>query len=674
MTTDPAPTAAVPAGALRALDVLRALHRDGGLDRHFDRVPALLAALDRADLARAARLLARVDPARARAHHPGLPAVTVALTGGGTLDALRTALLAELARHGFLPEVRLTGFGSYVHELGDPGSSLHTEPADVTVCVLDHATVFDEVPVPFTAEDVAGVLRRKLTLWRGLAARFADRSSGTLVLNTLPLPGNQQAQLLDLPSRARLGAVWRTANAELLGFGEELGRVVVLDVDPLLGGPVELADARFDAYAGARFSDGFLAAYARELGHLVRAVTGRTKKVLAVDLDETLWGGVLGDDGVEGIEVAHGRRGEAFHRVQGVVKQLQSQGVLLAAVSKNDRETVVAALRDHPDLRVREEDFVRILAGWQPKAESLRALAGGLNLGGDSVVFADDNVRECAAVAAELPETTVIPLDGDPALHVTRLLADGWFTTTEVTSEDRVRTRRYREESARADFLSAAGSAEEFLDGLGVTVRLAPAAPAEISRLSQLTLRTNQFNLTTRRLSAEEVRAGADGPGTAVLGLTAGDRFGSNGLVGAVFLRAEEKVLHIENMLLSCRVFARGIEQACLAALLDRAARAGFAEVRGAYRPTAKNAKVAGLYAHYGFEELGPEETDFRTDGSGTDGSGTGGPGPVGASGGAAAGTVFVHRLERRPEVPGHLSLEAAEDLLPAPGAPALTT
>ncbi|MFF7847903.1 HAD-IIIC family phosphatase [Streptomyces sp. NPDC007910] len=683
MTTDPAPVPA-PASSSAALDALRALHRDGGLDRHFDRVPALLAALDRPDLARAARLLARVDPARARAHHPGLPSVTVALTGGGTLDALRTALLAELARHGFLPEVRLTGFGSYVHELGDPASSLHTEPADVTVCVLDHATVFDEVPVPFTAEDVDDVLRRKLALWRGLATGFAARSSGTLVLNTPPLPRNQQAQLLDLPSRARLGAVWRTANAELLGFGagEGPGRIVVLDVDPLLGEPVALADARFDAYAGARFSDAFLAAYARELGHLVRAVTGRTKKVLAVDLDETLWGGVLGDDGVEGIEVAHGRRGEAFHRVQGVVKQLQSQGVLLAAVSKNDRDAVVAALRDHPDLRVREEDFVRILAGWQPKPESLRALAEGLNLGGDSVVFADDNPSECAAVGAELPETTVVPLDGDPALHVTRLLADGWFTTTEVTSEDRVRTRRYREEAARADFLSAAGGAEEFLAGLGVTVRLAPAAPAEIPRLSQLTLRTNQFNLTTRRLSAEEVRARAAGPDTAVLGLTTGDRFGSNGLVGAVFLRAEEEVLHIENMLLSCRVFARGIEQACLAALLERAAGAGFAEVRGTYRPTAKNAKVAGLYAHYGFEELGPEAAGPEAAGSGTDSTGTDSTGTystgtysAGAeSAGAAAGTAFAHRLERRPEVPGHLALDVAEDLLPAPGAPALTT
>ncbi|MFE9664228.1 HAD-IIIC family phosphatase [Streptomyces sp. NPDC005955] len=631
-----------PTDGTSPLDQLRALHRDGELGRRFDRVAPLLRAMERTDLARAARLLARADLTPVPAHHPDLPSVTVALTGGGTLDGLRTALVGELARHGFVPSVRLTDFGSYVRELGDPTSSLHARPVDVTVCVLDHATVFDEVPVPFTVEDVTATLAAKVALWRELATGYTARTPGTLVLNTLPLPGNWQAQLLDYPARARLGAAWRAANAELLGLGAATGRTLVVDVDPLLGDPIPLADPRFEVYAGARFSDHLLGAYARELGHLVRALTGRSKKVLAVDLDETLWGGVLGDDGVEGIEVAHGRRGDAFHRFQGVVKQLQSQGVLLAAVSKNDPDTVRSALRDHPDLRVREEDFVRVLAGWQPKPVSLRELTAGLNLGGDSVVFADDNVRECAAVTAELPETVVVALDGDPALHVQRLLADGWFTTTAVTSEDRVRTRRYRQEAARSDFLAAAGSAADFLAGLDVRVTLAPVLPSELARVSQLTLRTNQFNLTTRRLTVDEVRQAAAGPATRVLTLASGDRFGGNGLVGAVFLRSGDDVLHIENVLLSCRVFSRGIEQAGLAALLDRARAAGFTAVCGSYRPTAKNAKVADFYVHYGFEVVrdGPEGREFR------------------------------HALVKPVEVPGHLTLDAAEDLLPAAGRP----
>ncbi|GLW24928.1 HAD-IIIC family phosphatase [Microbispora triticiradicis] len=627
-----------------ALARLRLLHREGALAERFDEVAPLLAAMSAEDAARAARLLAQADLDAVRERHPDLPRVRVTVTGHGTLEALRVALVGELARHGYVPSVRPAGFGSYVFELGDPGSELYAERPDLVVCVLDHATVFDEVGVPFTAEDVERVLGEKLALWRGLAARYAaSGGSGTLVLNTVPLPRLWQARLLDHGSRARLGAAWRRANAELLELGASSGRVVVTDLDPLLTSATELADSRFATYAGANLSDGLLGAYARELAHLVRARTGRAKKVLALDLDGTLWGGVLGDDGVEGIEVGRGPRGEAFRRFQDVVKQLGSQGVLLAAVSKNDREPVLAALRDHPGMVLREDDFVRVLANWSPKPGNLRTLVEELNLGGDSVVFADDSPYECAAVAAELPETVVVHLDGDPATHADALLADGWFTTTEVTAEDRVRTRRYHEEAARSDFLAAAGSAERFLAGLGVSVRLAPARPEEVARLSQITLRTNQFNLTTERLSPEEVRERAGRPDSRVLTISSADRFGGNGLVGAVFLRARPDGLLIENFLLSCRVFARGIEQAVLSAVLHAARDAGFPAVRGRFLPTAKNGKVRDLYPHYGFAADG--ETPGESPGE----------------------AWFVHGLEAVTGVPAHLTLHTEGRVVPEP-------
>ncbi|MFE9427597.1 HAD-IIIC family phosphatase [Kitasatospora sp. NPDC006697] len=644
MTTDPTPAPAAADEAAAALAELRALHAEGGLAARFDRVPALLAPLSADQLLTAARLLARLDPAELRTLHPGLPVARIALTGSGLLAALRTALVGELARHGYLPQVSTGDFGSYVFDLGDPAAEFAAEPADLTVCLLDHTAVLDRVAVPFTAEDVAAAVRGAVADWSVLATGYADRTGTPVVLNTVPLPAAWPAQLLDHAARARLGAAWRAANAELLGLGAAPGRVTVLDLDVLLTGSVPLTDPRFDVYAGAHLSDPLTAAYARELAHLLRARGGRAKKVLAVDLDQTLWGGVLGDDGIEGIEVAHGRRGEAFHRFQGVLRQLQSQGVLLAAVSKNDREPVLAALRDHPDLLVREGDFVRVLANWAPKPENLRTLVKELNLAADSVVFADDSRYECATVRAELPQTTVLALDGDPAEHVGRLLADAWFATAEVTAEDRGRTRLYQEETARADFLSAAGSAEQFLAGLGVRVTLARAQAAEFARISQITLRTNQFNLTTERLDPAQVGALADRPDARVLALSAADRFGGNGIVGAVLLRAEPAEggpeLVIDNLLLSCRVFSRGIEQACLAEVLAQARAAGFAAVRGAYRATAKNAKVSGLYPHYGFGEVA------RSD----------------------SGAEFVHPLrggEPLPEVPGHLTLSAAPDLVP---------
>ncbi|MFI0479615.1 HAD-IIIC family phosphatase [Actinomadura sp. 9N215] len=629
---------------------LRALHRDGTLARRFDRVPPLLAAMDDDDLARSSRLLAGTDPALIREHHPGLPSVTVAITGHGTLDALRTALVGRLARHGYVPDVWLAGFDSYVFELGDPGSELYARRPGLTVCVLDHATVFDEVAIPFTVEDVERALAEKLALWRRLAARFAESGSGTLVLNTIPLPRFWQAQLLEHRARARLGAVWRSANAELLELGGATGgRVVVMDLDPLLtAAGVELSEPRLSTYAGAHLSAGLLDAYARELVHLVRAHTGRAKKVLALDLDETLWGGVLGDDGVAGIELGDVGRGPGFRRFQRVVKQLRSQGVLVAAVSKNDEEPVWTALREHPAMILREDDFVRVRADWKPKPGAIAELAGELNLGVESVVFADDSPHECAAVAAELPEVAVLHLDRDPAEHAETLLADGWFTVPEVTAEDRVRTTRYREEAARTEFLETAGAAEDFLTGLGVRVTLGRVGAGDLARVAQLTMRTNQFNLTAERLVQEEVRERAEGTRTRVLAIASADRFGPSGVVGAVFLRAGGDVLLIENFLLSCRVFGRGIEQACLSAVLARAAEAGFRAVRGRYRPTAKNGKVGRFFPHYGFAPDAVHTKDGTEDGT-------------------EDGTVYEHDLRDIVDVPEHLSLATEGEIVPAP-------
>ncbi|PPK71412.1 HAD-IIIC family phosphatase [Actinokineospora auranticolor] len=612
-----------------ALDELRALHHDGLLATHYDRVPALLA--DPADRAAAGRLLARVDPDEVAALHSGLPTASVAITGSGTLNALGTALTAELARHGYLPRVRVADFNTYAFDLDDPSSDLYANPADVTIAVLDHTAVFGEVPSPFTVADVETALAAKIAHWTRLASRFADHGTGTLVLNTVPLPREWVGRIIDHPGRARLSAAWRRANADLLDLGSAPGPVTVLDLDPLVDG-VPLADPRFATYAHAHLSDELLGRYARDVAHLVRARTGRLRKVLALDLDNTLWGGVLGDDGVEGIEVAHTPRGEAFQAVQRLARQLQSQGVLLAAVSKNDADTVAAALRDHPDLGVPADAFVRVIANWQPKPDNLRRLARELNVGIDTVVFVDDSAHEIAAVRAELPTTTV-HVAGDPAEHTPTILADDWFATTEITDEDRHRTRLYHEEAAREEFLSASDSIGEFLADLGISVRLAPATPAEIARVAQLTLRTNQFNLTTIRLQQDDVVALTKDPAARVLTITTADRFGGNGIVGVLVLRAAGAELRLENFLLSCRVFARGIEQAVLSLVLTAAREGGFVAVTGEFRPTAKNGKVAELLPHFGFETL-------------------------------AEGT-FRHDLGEIVTIPEHLVLDVAEKIVP---------
>lgn len=644
MTTTPSPTAASASPAPTGVDALLALHRADRLIARYPTVRDLLTDATPDELARAGVLLSRLDPDAVLAAHPGVRPVSVTITGHGTLSALTGALTGELARHGLVPRPQVTDFDSYVFELSDPESSLYAAKADLVLCVLDASVVFDEVPLPWTATDVELVLSAKVGLLEQLAARYAGTGTGTLVLNTLPLPRAHSAQLVDHRSRARLGAVWREANARLLRIADAHASVVVLDLDPLLADGIAATEPRLHVYAKAHLSAELLAGYAREAAHLANNVVGRTRKVLVLDLDNTLWGGVLGDDGIEGIEVGAGYRGEAFTAFQRVVKQLGAQGVLLAAVSKNDPDPVREALREHPRMTLREGDFVRVVANWAPKHENLADLAASLNLGVDAFVFVDDSPYECGLVRRELPEVAVVRLDEEPALHPGRLLADGWFDTRELTTEDRARTSRYRDELDRRDFLDTFTSLDDYLNELGVTVRVAPAGPDDAARVSQLTLRTNQFNLTTRRLQQPAVRALLADPDALVLTIHTADRFGDNGLVGAILAHRRDDALHVDNMLLSCRVFARGVEQSALSALLRHARATGAEAVYGTYRASAKNGKVRDLYPRYGFVPVPGEPAVSGTD-------------PVDPAAADEDALTFRHDLVDIVPVPGHVAL-----------------
>jgi FkbH-like protein len=580
---------------------LMALHRSGQLSSRYPLVRHLLADLSGPELLRAGQMLARLEPDEVLLRNPAVPTATVAVTGHGTLAALIPALTAELARHGILLRPYVADFDSYVFDLSDPRSALYGVDADLVLCVLDPMVVFDEVPTPWRPSDVERVLADKLRLIGQLAASFDTSGHGTLVLNTMPLLRRHAAQLIDHSSRARLGAAWREANARLLRLGGEHPTTVVIDLDPILSEGTAACDPRMSVYAKAHLSQGLLAGYAREVGHLARLLAGRTKKCLALDLDGTLWGGVLGDDGVDGIEVAETYRGEAFHEFQRVVKQIGSQGVLVAAVSKNNSELVRSVLRDHPRMTLRESDFVRVSANWRPKHENLAKLAEDLNVDVDSLVFVDDSRYECGLVSREIPEIAVVALDDEPALHVEKLLRDGWFDARELTAEDRSRSSKYLDELVRKDFLQSFDSVQDYLRELDVQVGLTKVIEPDIPRVSQLTLRTNQFNLTTRRLQPADVRRMADDPAWLVLAIHSRDRFGENGLVGAIFARRDGDAVHIDNLVLSCRVFSRGIEQACLASVLRHARDTGAAAVFGSYRPTAKNGTVKDFYPRYGF-------------------------------------------------------------------------
>ncbi|WP_280270877.1 HAD-IIIC family phosphatase [Nocardia wallacei] len=326
-----------------------------------------------------------------------------------------------------------------------------------------------------------------------------------------------------------------------------------------------------------------------------------TRRCLVVDLDNTLWGGVLGEAGFDGVSVGAGRDGEDFARFQDYLLGLRRRGIILAVASKNDADLVADAFERVPGMRLRRNDFAAVVADWRPKSEQLRDIAAQLRLHPRSLAFVDDNPAECAEVSRALPEVDVIALPSQPALYIRALADRPTLTPPMPTAADDTRAQSYaglhRAEQAR----QSADTLESFLDSLNMSATVRRATPDDLPRVAQLTQKTNQFNLTTRRRSLAELTELADDAEWWCGTLELRDRFADHGLVGVVVASLSGPVADIDTLLLSCRVIGRTAERLLLAAAADAARAAGCHTLRGRYVPTDRNALVRDMYRDVGF-------------------------------------------------------------------------
>jgi FkbH-like protein len=361
------------------------------------------------------------------------------------------------------------------------------------------------------------------------------------------------------------------------------------------------------------------ALYGEMVARVVAAQRGLSKKCLVFDLDNTLWGGVIGDDGLEGLVLGEGSAaGEAHLALQRYAKQLKERGVILAICSKNDPVIAEAAFRDHPEMLLRRSDISAFVANWDDKAANLNAIAARLNIGLDSLVFVDDNPAERARIRQSLPMVAVPELPKDIA-HYVRCIADaGYFEAVTFTSEDRRRTEQYAANAEREALSESSGSLEDFLQSLQMSVVFGPFAAADLARVTQLFNKTNQFNTTTRRYNAEEVAKFATANETMTLQFRLLDKFGDNGLVSAMIIRPDPEqpdVLDIDNWVMSCRVFGRQLEYEAMNIVVEQARRRGIKTLRADYIPTPKNGVISDLYSRLGFS---PETDQTQKNGAGS--------------------------------------------------------
>ncbi len=345
----------------------------------------------------------------------------------------------------------------------------------------------------------------------------------------------------------------------------------------------------------------FLPHVAKSCVDIIKAIQGKIKKCLILDLDNTTWGGIIGDDGMEGIQIGSLGIGEAFTQLQRWVKQLKERGIILAVCSKNTEEIAREPFEKHPDMVLRIEDIAVFVANWDNKADNIRNIQSILNIGFDSMVFIDDNPAERKIVRDNLPEVTVPELPEDPAEYVGYLQSLNLFETASVTEEDGDRTKQYQEEAKRANVKKAFTNESDFLQSLGMTCVTQTFQKMDVPRIAQLTQRSNQFNLRTVRYTEEDIKRVTGSAEHFTLSFKLRDIFGDYGLVSAIIAEKKADTLFIDTWIMSCRVLKRGLEQYVTNRLAEIATEHGIKKITGEYLPTSKNALVKDHYKNLGF-------------------------------------------------------------------------
>ena len=557
-----------------------------------------------------------LDEATRRAF-PAAPAglatkpVRLAVLGSSTLSHLLPAIRVAGLRRGIWVDTYETDYGQYLQELSDPESDLHAFKPTAVLLALDAYRLtagvtagMDEATADAALEDAKAHIRETWTLVRD-AFNCPIVQQAALSVH-LPILGLNEHRL----PGSRVGFVGRL-NQALRTMAEEDG-VDILSVDDRAArdGVVAWHDSALWHRSKQEVAPTAGPLYGDLVGRWLAAKQGRSFKCLVLDLDNTVWGGVIGDDGMEGIAIGQGSAlGEAYTAFQEYCRELTRRGIILAVCSKNDEANAVEPFEKHPEMTLRRGDIASFVANWSDKAGNIRAIAEELNIGLDSLVFIDDNPFERNLVRQELPMVAVPEVSDDPVGYPVALSDAGYFEGLFVTEEDRERTGQYQGNKARDALKASATDLPAYLRGLEMQLVVKPFDRIGLQRIVQLINKSNQFNLTTRRYTDEDIIAVMADPDAFGLQLRLLDRFGDNGVIAIIIGRLlEQKDLLIDTWLMSCRVLGRQVEPTTLNLIAEQARRLGAKRLVGEYIPTKKNGMVKDHYARLGFTEAAANE------------------------------------------------------------------
>jgi len=536
-----------------------------------------------------------------------LSPVSVAVLSNATFDLVIDGLPLAAARHGLAAQFVNAPFDQVMQAALDPTSEVNQPGIDFVLLALDHRWFRLEGGA---SENPAQRLSDAVEQLSTVVAALRTQGGSTVVLQTVPVPPLPLFGSFDIRANGSQRALIAKLNDAIVALAAETSSLVA-DIASLAASVG--ADHWFDPVAWnlykLPFSSRCNAIYADVIARLLGSARGKARKCLVLDLDNTLWGGVVGDDGVDALKLGQGSaEGEAFLAVQNMALALKERGIILAVASKNDDEVARLPFRNHPDMVLRERDIAVFQANWLDKANNLEAIAKTLNIGIDTLVFLDDNPAERAQMRAALPQVAIPELPADPAWYPWYLANAGYFEAVAFSDEDRLRADSYAANALRAAVSTKARDLGDYLTSLEIVVQYAPFDAVGRPRITQLINKSNQFNLTTRRYTEADILAYEQNDNAITLQVRLSDRFGDFGMIGVIIgllsEEAEGRTLTIDTWLMSCRVLGRRVEEAMLAEIVRLGRSFGVRRIVGIYIPTAKNHMVSEHYPKLGFAEL----------------------------------------------------------------------
>ena len=536
--------------------------------------------------------------------------IRIAILGGFTLNGLEETMRVKCDEKRIQCTTYVSGYNQYNQEILDEKSQLYKFSPDITFLIIDSRTILGKLflnPYSVSIEERKQFVQNKSDEIINLAKSLVEKSKSKLVISNFSVPSYSPIGINETREEFGLHDMVRVLNENIkIGLSTE-PEIFIYALNSFVTrfGENNVFDYKQYFYGDVRISLDYIPYLAEELVGYIKAVLGLNKKCIVLDLDNTLWGGIVGEDGFEGIKLGDSPVGRAYTEFQHNLLALNQRGILLAINSKNNFDDAMQIIKDHPNMVLKEDNFVCIRINWNDKVVNMKEISDELNIGLDSMVFFDDDPVNREYVKSNLPEIQTIDIS-DPSNSSKILKSINDFQMLKITDEDMTRNKMYLEQRKRTDLKTQVGDLQDFLKQLNISVKIKNADSFTIPRISQLTIKTNQFNLTTRRYQEEDIRKFSQDKDKIVECAQVEDKFGDNGITGVYIINKDNKQeWTIDTFLLSCRIIGRGVEDGMLHQIIEKARKEGVSKIRGEYIKTKKNKPAENFFPTFGFKKEG---------------------------------------------------------------------